>query len=152
DGLSKEVVSGDTVLKVTEGPQKGLRVTVINPAPGVGPQTARMAADVCSRLDYAGETGWRLLTEDEASALRELKVSVVPGYVGEAWITTTNAEELDLMIEAARGIPATTRSQRDFQLTAIATTMGFPTLDAYWAARAALQTAVDSARGADVYQ
>jgi hypothetical protein len=164
-GLKKQApVDGDSALMVeAEGPQHGLRITPLNPAPGLGAQTSGTAYDLCSLLNFAGESGWRLLTRSEAYALSRLKVMLVPGYgslldprnsdhPGEAWVQVTKQEKSD-EIAAAEQLHDATGGMMDFMLIGLGFTKGGAAdYDRYHRAKADLARAISSGHGGDLFE
>jgi len=75
DLIRIETVAGDKVIKVLSKVDfGGTTLTLTNPATGVGPQRWQNAAELCERLNYGGETGFRLVSQ-ETLVLRQLSFS-----------------------------------------------------------------------------
>jgi hypothetical protein len=152
-------VSGDAALSVVaDGPQRGLRITPLNPAPGVGPQPPEKASDLCSLLDFAGETGWRLLSRSEAQALERLEIVLVPGYGGgEAWVQVTKQEKSDEIANAEADLPPSSSTAFVLARQVMLISLGFarggaPDEDRFVSTKADLAKAISTGHGGDRFE
>jgi hypothetical protein len=160
-------VNGDSVIMVdADGPQHGLRITPLNPMPGVGPQQSSRAYDLCPLLNFAGESGWRLLSRSEAAALERLKIMLVPGYGGpstphdsdhgEAWVQVTKQEKSNEIAENEAlyfHSHAGSAGGMDWVLISEGfSNGGAADWDRYWHAKDDLARAIGSGHGGDSYE